>query len=59
MDHPFSKSVTSAEKCNRLLELISPEDTLGIVMNADPDAIASALAARSDKQAWQIGRAHV
>ena len=44
MDHPFSKSVTSAEKCNRLLELISPEDTLGIVMNADPDAIASALA---------------
>ena len=44
MDHPFSKSVTSAEKCKRLLALISPEDTLGIVMNADPDAIASALA---------------
>jgi len=44
MDHPFSKSVTSTEKCKRLLELISPEDTLGIVMNADPDAIASALA---------------
>jgi len=44
MDHPFSKSTTSTEKCNRLLELISPEDTLGIVMNADPDAIASALA---------------
>lgn len=44
MDHPFSKSVTSTEKCNRLLDLISPEDTLGIVMNADPDAIASALA---------------
>jgi nanoRNase/pAp phosphatase (c-di-AMP/oligoRNAs hydrolase) len=44
MDHPFSKSTTSTEKRNRLLELVSPEDTLGIVMNADPDAIASALA---------------
>ncbi|MBW1779570.1 MAG: DHH family phosphoesterase [Deltaproteobacteria bacterium] len=44
MDRPFPKSVTSLEKCKRLLELISPEETWGIVMNADPDAIASALA---------------
>ena len=44
MDHPFSKSTTSTEKCDRLLELVSPDDTLGIIMNADPDAIASALA---------------
>jgi nanoRNase/pAp phosphatase (c-di-AMP/oligoRNAs hydrolase) len=44
MDNPFPKSVTSVEKCKRLLEIISPEDTLGIIINADPDAIASALA---------------
>lgn len=44
MDHPFPKSVTSAEKCKRLMELLSPDETWGIVMNADPDAIASALA---------------
>ncbi len=44
MDHPFPKSVTSAEKCKRLQEILSPEDTWGIIMNADPDAIASALA---------------
>lgn len=44
MDRPFPKSVTSAEKCKRLMEILSPEDTWGIVMNADPDAIASALA---------------
>jgi nanoRNase/pAp phosphatase (c-di-AMP/oligoRNAs hydrolase) len=44
MDHPFPKSVTSAEKCKRLMEILSPDETWGIIMNADPDAIASALA---------------
>ncbi|HDZ90998.1 MAG TPA: exopolyphosphatase [Deltaproteobacteria bacterium] len=44
MDHPFSKSVTAVERYHRLLEVVSPEDTLGIVINADPDAISSALA---------------
>jgi nanoRNase/pAp phosphatase (c-di-AMP/oligoRNAs hydrolase) len=44
MDRPFPKSVTSAEKCKRLMEILSPDETWGIIMNADPDAIASALA---------------
>lgn len=44
MDHPFPKSTSSTEKCKRLLDLISPEDTVAVLINADPDAIASALA---------------
>ncbi len=44
MDHPFPKSTTVAEKCKRLLEVVVPEDTLAILINADPDAMASALA---------------
>ena len=44
MDHPFSKSVSSTEKCKRLWEIISPEDTVAVLINADPDAISSALA---------------
>jgi nanoRNase/pAp phosphatase (c-di-AMP/oligoRNAs hydrolase) len=44
MDHPFPKSTSSTEKCKRLLELISPEDAIAIMINADPDAMASALA---------------
>jgi nanoRNase/pAp phosphatase (c-di-AMP/oligoRNAs hydrolase) len=44
MDNPFPKSVSAAEKVKRLLSLVSSEDTLAILINADPDAIASALA---------------
>lgn len=44
MDHPFPRSTSSIEKCKRLWEVISPDDTLAIVINADPDAMASALA---------------
>ncbi len=44
MDHPFPKSITSKEKCKRLLSVVGPEDTLGIFINADPDAMASAVA---------------
>jgi len=44
MGHPFPKSTPSTEKCKRLRELVSPEDTLGIMIDADPDAMASALA---------------
>ena len=44
MDHPFPKSTSSAEKVRRLLDVVSPSDTLGIVIDADPDAMASALA---------------
>jgi nanoRNase/pAp phosphatase (c-di-AMP/oligoRNAs hydrolase) len=44
MEHPFPKSTSSTEKCKRLLESISAEDTVAIMINADPDAMASALA---------------
>jgi nanoRNase/pAp phosphatase (c-di-AMP/oligoRNAs hydrolase) len=44
MDHPFPKSMSTAEKSKRLQEVASAEDTLAILINADPDAIASALA---------------
>ena len=44
MDHPFSKSVSLVEKCKRLQEVVSPEDTLAILINADPDSMAAALA---------------
>ena len=44
MDHPFPKSVTSVERSKRLLETVSSDDILGIMINADPDAMASALA---------------
>lgn len=44
MDQPFAKSVSATEKYKRLLEVVAPEDTLGVLINADPDSIASALA---------------
>lgn len=44
MDHPFSKSTSSTEKCKRLIEALTLEDTLAVLINADPDSIASALA---------------
>jgi nanoRNase/pAp phosphatase (c-di-AMP/oligoRNAs hydrolase) len=42
--HPFPKSVSVAEKLKRLREIVVPDDTLGILIYADPDAIASAMA---------------
>ena len=44
MEQPFSKSITIAEKCKRLLEVVNQEDTLAILIDADPDSISSALA---------------
>jgi len=44
MEHPFPKSTPVAEKLKRLLERVQPEDTVAILINADPDAMASALA---------------
>ena len=44
MDHPFPKSTTIMEKCKRLWEVVSPEDNLGVLIDADPDAMASAMA---------------
>lgn len=44
MDYPFPISTTFREKYLRLLDVVNPSDTLGILINADPDAMASALA---------------
>jgi len=44
MDHPFSKSVSITERQSRLMEMIESNDTLAILIQADPDAMASALA---------------
>jgi nanoRNase/pAp phosphatase (c-di-AMP/oligoRNAs hydrolase) len=44
MEHPFAKSVSWAERCKRLLEIVAQEDTVAVLINADPDAMASALA---------------
>jgi nanoRNase/pAp phosphatase (c-di-AMP/oligoRNAs hydrolase) len=44
METPFSKSISFAKKYSRLLETVNPSDTLAILINADPDSIASALA---------------
>jgi nanoRNase/pAp phosphatase (c-di-AMP/oligoRNAs hydrolase) len=44
MRHPFPKSVSVAEKLKRLREIVVPDDALGILIDADPDAIASAMA---------------
>ncbi len=40
----FPKSATSTEKGRRLLEMVGPDDILAIMINADPDAMSSALA---------------
>ncbi len=44
MEAPFAKSVSTTEKCKRLLESAGSEDTLAILIRADPDSIASAFA---------------
>jgi nanoRNase/pAp phosphatase (c-di-AMP/oligoRNAs hydrolase) len=44
MDHPFPKSTSYAEKLKCLEEVVRPRDTLGILIDADPDSMASALA---------------
>jgi len=46
LDYPLPKSVSKAERLRRLRGLVSAEDTLAIVISADPDAMASALALR-------------
>ncbi len=44
MEHPFPKSTPVSEKLKRLLERVEPEDNVAILINADPDAMSSALA---------------
>ncbi len=46
MEYPFSKSCSIAERYKRLMDLIHTEDSLAIIINADPDSLASALALR-------------
>jgi nanoRNase/pAp phosphatase (c-di-AMP/oligoRNAs hydrolase) len=46
MQHPFSKSVPTAARCSKLHDVVHLDDRLAIVINADPDALASALALR-------------
>ena len=44
MDHPFTKSVSITVRQSRLMEMIESNDSLAILIQADPDAMASALA---------------
>ena len=44
MEQPFPKSTSFADKYIRLLEVVHPSDTLGILIHADPDSMASAMA---------------
>ena len=44
MAHPFGKSVSATDKCRRLREVVHPEDSLAILIEADPDAMSSAMA---------------
>lgn len=44
MEQPFSKSTPVSDKLKALLEQVEAEDTVAILINADPDAISSAMA---------------
>ena len=44
MEAPFSKSISFNRKYSRLLEIVKHSDTLGVLINADPDSMASAMA---------------
>ena len=43
-EHPLLKSPPPTGKCHRLFENVDPEDTLAILIKADPDSMASAIA---------------
>jgi nanoRNase/pAp phosphatase (c-di-AMP/oligoRNAs hydrolase) len=58
MNGPFAKSVSTAEKCKRLQEAAGSEDTLAILIHADPDSIASAFALK--RFFWRkVKRVHI
>ena len=44
MDHPFAKSTPTTEKLKRLWEVVTHEDVVAVLINADPDSMASAMA---------------
>lgn len=46
MNASFAKSVSAVEKVNRLRSLAGTSDSMAILVSADPDALASALALR-------------
>ncbi len=55
METPFPKSISFAKKYSRLLETVKASDTLGILINADPDSMASAMALK--RIFWKKARA--
>jgi len=44
MDAPFGSSISNSEKVKRLFALVDSNDALAVLINADPDAMASAMA---------------
>jgi nanoRNase/pAp phosphatase (c-di-AMP/oligoRNAs hydrolase) len=46
MKQPIGRSVSSVEKYRKLRRAVDAKDTLAVLINADPDAMASALALR-------------
>jgi len=44
MEAPFPKSTSLSDKVKLLMEVMTHEDALAIIINADPDAMASAMA---------------
>jgi nanoRNase/pAp phosphatase (c-di-AMP/oligoRNAs hydrolase) len=44
MQQPIGKTVSSAERCRRLMDVVDAKDRIAVLINADPDAMASALA---------------
>ena len=44
METPFPKSATLTDRVNKLMETVSYEDTLAVLINADPDSMACAMA---------------
>lgn len=44
MTYPFPRSVSTSERLKRLGEIVGADDALCILINADPDAMSSALA---------------
>ena len=46
MENPFPKSTSLSERLKLLMDTVSHDDALAIIMTADPDAMASAVALR-------------
>ncbi len=57
MDHPFSKSVSTSEKIKKLFSMVNPDDSVAVLINADPDALSSALALKRLlwRKVWKTG----